>query len=281
MEWRQFMNYKKIIVGVFSLSMLVVSFLGCSTGEKETSAPVAADKEIVVGVTPGANGEIMEFFKGEAEKQGLKIKIVEFSDYITPNEALNNGEIDINAFQHKPFMENAIKEKGYKIIDIGKTIIAPMAIYSNKIKSLDEIKDGNKMAIPNDPTNGGRALLLLQSAKLIKLKDNIGFSPSVQDIVENPKHLQIFELEAAQIPRSLNDMDFAAVNMNYAVNAKLDPKKDAILVESKDSAYANVLAVREADKDNPQLQKFVQLYQSEAVRNFILDRFAGSVIPVF
>ena len=274
------MNCKKIIIGILFLTLMLLLFVGCDNAKKDVKADVDS-KEIIVGVTPGANGEIMDFFKDEAAKQGLKIKVVEFSDYITPNEALNNGEIDINAFQHKPFMENAIKEKGYKIVDIGKTIVAPMAIYSNKIKSLAEIKDGDKMAIPNDPTNGGRALLLLQSANLIKLKDGVGISPSVQDIVSNPMHLQIFELEAAQIPRSLNDMDFAAVNMNYAVNAKLDPKKDAILVESKDSAYANVLVVREADKENPKLKKFVQLYQSEAVRNFILDRFAGAVIPVF
>ena len=273
------MNSKKFILSAVILITMAITLVGCGS-DKQATAPTEK-KEIVVGVTPGANGEIMDFFQKEAEKQGLKIKVVEFSDYITPNEALNNGEIDMNAFQHKPFMDNAVKEKGYKITDIGKTIIAPMALYSHKIKSLDEIKDGDKMAIPNDTTNGGRALLLLQEAKLIKLKDNVGITPSVNDIVENPKHLQIFELEAAQIPRSLNDMTFAAVNMNYAVNAKLDPKKDAILVESKESAYVNVLAVREVDKDNPQLQKFVQMYRSEVVRNFILEHFQGSVIPVF
>lgn len=274
------MNSKKFILSAVILITMAITLFGCGSDKQQVTAPTEK-KEIVVGVTPGANGEIMDFFQKEAEKQGLKIKVVEFSDYITPNEALNNGEIDINAFQHKPFMDNAIKEKGYKITDIGKTIIAPMALYSHKIKSLDEIKDGDKMAIPNDTTNGGRALLLLQEAKLIKLRDNVGTTPSVNDIVENPKHLQIFELEAAQIPRSLSDMTFAAVNMNYAVNAKLDPKKDAILVESKESAYVNVLAVREVDKDNPQLQKFVQMYKSEVVRNFILEHFQGSVIPVF
>jgi D-methionine transport system substrate-binding protein len=275
------MNSKKIILSAVTFIIMAAALWGCGNDSNEQATGPVGKKEIVVGVTPGANGEIMDFFKKEAEKQGLKIKVVEFSDYITPNEALNNGEIDINAFQHKPFMDNAIKEKGYKITAIGKTIIAPMALYSHKIKSLDEIKDGDKVAIPNDPTNGGRALLLLQSANLIKLKDNAGITPSVADIVDNPKHLQILELEAAQIPRSLEDMVFAAVNMNYALNAKLDPKKDAILVESKDSAYVNVLAVREADRDNPQLKKFVQLYQSEAVRNFILEQFKGSVIPVF
>lgn len=278
------MNYKKAIKFIISAGLITAmsaALFGCGSDDAKKAAAPAEKKEIVVGVTPGANGEIMEVFQKEAEKQGLKVKIVEFSDYITPNEALNNGEIDINAFQHKPFMENAIKEKGYKITDIGKTIIAPMALYSHKIKSLDEIKDGDKVGIPNDPTNGGRALLLLQAANLIKLKDNVGITPSVPDIVANPKQLQIFELEAAQIPRSLNDMTFAAVNMNYAVNAKLDPKKDAILVESKDSAYVNVLAVREADKDNPQLKKFVELYQSDVVRSFILEHFGGAVIPVF
>jgi len=275
------MNSKKNILSAVILFTMVIALFGCGSDKnKQVTAPIE-DKVVIVGVTPGANGEIMDFFKKEAEKQGLKIKVVEFSDYITPNEALNNGEIDINAFQHKPFMDNAVKERGYKITDIGKTIIAPMALYSYKIKSLDEIKDGDKMAIPNDTTNGGRALLLLQTAKLITLKDNVGTTPSVNDIIDNPKHLKILELEAAQIPRSLEDMTFAAVNMNYAIKAKLDPKKDAILVESSDSAYVNVLAVREVDKDNPQLQKFVQLYRSETVRNFILEQFQGSVIPVF
>lgn len=275
------MSSKKIILSIIAVLMMSITLVGCGNDSSQQAAAPTEKKEIVVGVTPGANGEIMDFFKKEAEKQGLKIKVVEFSDYITPNEALNNGEIDMNAFQHKPFMENAIKEKGYKITDIGKTILAPMALYSHKIKSLDEIKDGDKVAIPNDPTNGGRALLLLQSANLITLKDNVGITPTVADITNNPKHLQIIELEAAQIPRSLEDMTFAAVNMNYALNAKLDPQKDALLVESKDSAYVNVLAVREADKENPQLKKFVQLYQSEAVKNFILERFKGAVIPVF
>lgn len=274
------MNTRKIILSALILLTMAVAFVGCGNEKQETTAPKEKE-EIVVGVTPGANGEIMDFFQKEAEKQGLKIKVVEFSDYITPNEALNNGEIDINAFQHKPFMDNAVKERGYKITDIGKTIIAPMALYSHKIKSLNEIQEGDKVAIPNDTTNGGRALLLLQEANLIKLKENSGITPSIIDIVENPKNLQIIELEAAQIPRSLSDMTFAAVNMNYAVNAKLDPKKEAILVESKESAYVNVLAVREADKDNPQLKKFVELYKSEAVHNFILEHFKGSVIPVF
>ena len=223
----------------------------------------------------------MEFVKGEAAKQGLNIEIVEFSDYIQPNIALDQKELNVNSFQHQPFLDNTVKDKGLKIQSIGKTILLPMAIYSNKYKDLKDVPNGATVAIPNDPTNGGRALLLLQQAGLITLKDGGTVKSSVADITSNPKNIDIRELEAAQIARSLNDVDVAAVNTNYAIPAGLNPQKDAVVVESTDSPYANVIAVRTEDVNNETYKKLLSIYQSEPVRKFIQEEFKGSIIPAF
>ena len=180
----------------------------------------------------------------EAAKQGITIKIVEFNDYVQPNKALAEKDLDMNSMQHQPYLDNVVKKQGLKLTSIGKTIILPMAVYSHKYKDIKEVTDGAKVTIPNDPTNGARALLLLQQAGLIKLKNGNSVDASVPDITENPKNLQFVELDAAQIPRSLDDTDLACVNTNYAIPAGLNPQKDSILVESKDSPYANVMVVR-------------------------------------
>ena len=223
----------------------------------------------------------MEFVKQEAAKQGLNIEVVEFSDYIQPNIALDQKELNVNSYQHQPFLDNMVKDKGLKIQSIGKTILLPMGIYSNKYKDLKDVPNGATVAIPNDPTNGGRALLLLQQAGLITLKDGGSVKSSVADITGNPKNLEIRELEAAQIARSLNDVDVAAVNTNYAIPAGLNPQKDAVVVESIDSPYANVIAVRTDDVNNETYKKLLSIYQSEPVRKFIQEEFKGSIVPAF
>lgn len=268
---------KKILVGLLAIASLVLLLAGCG---KEEAKP-AADALIKVGVTAGPHAKVMEFVKGEAAKQGLNIEIVEFSDYIQPNIALDQKELNVNSFQHQPFLDNTVKDKGLKIQSIGKTILLPMAIYSNKYKDLKDIPNGATVAIPNDPTNGGRALLLLQQAGLITLKDGGNVKSSVADITSNPKNIDIRELEAAQIARSLNDVDVAAVNTNYAIPAGLNPQKDAVVVESTDSPYANVIAVRTEDVNNETYQKLLKIYQSEPVRKFIQEEFKGSIIPAF
>ena len=268
---------KRILVGLLAIASLVLLLAGCG---KEEAKP-AADAPIKVGVTAGPHAKVMEFVKGEAAKQGLNIEIVEFSDYIQPNIALDQKELNVNSFQHQPFLDNTVKDKGLKIQSIGKTILLPMAIYSNKYKDLKDVPNGATVAIPNDPTNGGRALLLLQQAGLITLKDGGNVKSSVADITGNPKNLEIRELEAAQIARSLNDVDVAAVNTNYAIPAGLNPQKDAVVVESTDSPYANVMAVRTEDVDNETYKKLLSIYQSEPVRKFIQDEFKGSIIPAF
>ena len=268
---------KRILVGLLAIASLVLLLAGCG---KEEAKP-AADAPIKVGVTAGPHAQVMEFVKGEAAKQGLNIEIVEFSDYIQPNIALDQKELNVNSFQHQPFLDNTVKDKGLKIQSIGKTILLPMAIYSNKYKDLKDIPNGATVAIPNDPTNGGRALLLLQQAGLITLKDGGNVKSSVADITSNPKNIDIRELEAAQIARSLNDVDVAAVNTNYAIPAGLNPQKDAVVVESTDSPYANVIAVRTEDVNNETYQKLLKIYQSEPVRKFIQEEFKGSIIPAF
>jgi D-methionine transport system substrate-binding protein len=243
-------------------------------------SPASAEK-IKVGVTPGPHAQILEVVKPIAAKKGLEIEILEFSDYVVPNEALSSGELQINSFQNQPFLDNQKKDRGYKIEPVALTVNFPLGIYSKKHKSWDQIPNGGKIAIQNDPTNGGRSLLLLQDNGVIKLKAGTGFKPTVLDIVENPKKLQFIEVEAAQTPRALDDVDAAAVNTNYAVPAGLDPAKDALLKEDPKGPYVNLLAVREADKDKPWVKAFVESYQTLEVKEFVLTKFMGSVIPAW
>ncbi|AXB82534.1 MetQ/NlpA family ABC transporter substrate-binding protein [Megasphaera hexanoica] len=273
-------SFIKKAVTLAALATLCVFAAGCGSSDNNSKSASSDKKEITVGVTPGIHAEIMEQVKKEAAKQGITIKIMEFSDYVTPDVALSNKEIDMNSYQHKPYMDNLVKDKGLKIVSIGQTVVAPIGLYSHKIKSLDDVKDGMTVAVPNDPTNGARGLLLLQKAGFIKIKDGVKY-PTPQDITENAKHLQIKELEAAQIPRSLDDVDFAAINTNYAMDAGLNPVTDALLREDKDSPYANILAVHEDDKDNPTLKKIVEIYNSDVIKKYIEEHYKGALIPAF
>ena len=271
---------RKPLALILCLIFVLALAAGCG-GKTEPAKPAAApaaDKPLKVGVTPGPHAQIMEVVKKVAEKDGLKIQIVEFSDYVQPNVALNQGDIDINSFQHLPFLENMVKDRKYDLVMLAKTFTFPMGIYSKKIKNIKDLKDGAVIAMPNDPTNGGRALLLFEKAGLIKLKPGLGHKASVVDIVENPRKFKIRELEAAQIPRTLEDMEIAAINTNYAMSAGLVPAKDALILEDSSSPYANILAVRGKDKDNPLYKKFLKAYQSEEVKKFVTEQFKGSVI---
>lgn len=258
---------------------LALALVGCGNDAKPAESKEA--KEILIGATAGPHAEVVEFVRDEAKKQGINIKVVEFSDYIQPNLALENKELNANSYQHQPFLDNMVKDKGLHIVSTGKTILLPMGLYSTKYKNLADVPNGSQVIIPNDPTNGGRALLVLQQAGLIKLKDGGSTRSGVEDIVENVKDLKIKELEAAQIARSLGDTDLAAVNTNYALPAGLNPQKDALVVENADSPYANVFAVRAEDKDNETYKKILAIYQSEATRKFITEHFKGSILPAF
>ena len=243
------------------------------------SAPVPAqDKSIKVGVTAGPHAQIMEFVKKIAAKDGLKIQIVEFTDYVQPNAALAAGDLDANSYQHLPYLDAQIRDRGYKFSSVGYTITFPMGVYSKKVKALSELKPGARVGVPNDPTNGGRALLLLQAQGVLKLKPNAGLKATPLDIVANPKKLKIIELDAAQLPRSLDDLDAAAINGNYAESAGLNPIKDAIGMEGPKGPYANLIAVRSVDKDQPWVAKLVKAYRSPEVRQFVVTEFKNSVI---
>ncbi|MDR7307084.1 MetQ/NlpA family ABC transporter substrate-binding protein [Rhodoferax saidenbachensis] len=242
---------------------------------------MAQDKPLKIGVTAGPHAQIFEQVKKVAERDGLKIQIVEFSDYIQPNAALAAGDLDVNSYQNKPFLDQQIKDRGYKLVNIGYTVNFPIGLYSKKVKKLEELKEGAKFGIPNDPTNGGRVLLVLQDKGLIKLKPDVGLKATPLDVVENPKKLKFVELDAAQLARSLDDLDAASINTNFALQAGLQPGKDAIAQENAKSPYVNLLAVREQDKDKPWVATLVKAYHSDEVRKFVLAEFKGAVIPSF
>lgn len=261
--------------------LLAAASLAVATSATLTAPATAQDKPIKIGVTAGPHAQIFEAVKKVAEREGLKLQIVEFSDYVQPNAALAAGDLDANSYQHLPYLEAQIKDRGYKFVNVAYTVTFPMGIYSKKIKSLNELKDGARFGVPNDPTNGGRGLLLLQSKGLLKLRADAGLKATPLDIAENPKKLKIIELDAAQLPRALGDLDAAAVNGNYAETAGLDPSRDAIAIEGPKGPYANIIAVREQDKDKPWVAKLVKAYQSDEVKRFIKDKFKDSVVTAW
>ena len=243
------------------------------------SAGAAFAEDIKVGVSVGEHAEIMEKVKEVAAEKGLNIDIVEFSDYVVPNQALNDGDLNANSFQHRPYLDNQIADRGFKIESVAKTITTPMGVYSKKVKSLDELEDGATVGIPNDPTNGGRALLVLQAQGLIKVNPEAGLKATPVDVTENPKNIQFAELDAAQLPRSLDDTAASVINTNYALDAGLNPNTDSIAIEGKESPYANVIAVRTEDKDAAWLKTLVEAYHDESIKAFINERYQGAVIP--
>ncbi len=239
---------------------------------------LAQTPEIVrIGVSPGPHAEILEQVKPLLAKKGIDLKIVEFSDYVVPNQALDAGELEANSFQNQPYLDNQVKDRGFKIVSVGLTVNFPLGIYSSKYKSWADVPDGSSIAIQNDPTNGGRSLLLLQDKGVIKLRDGVGFKPGPIDIVANPKKLKFVEVEAAQTPRTLTDVAAAAINTNYAVDAKIEPTS-AILREDPKGPYVNVIAVRAADKDKPWVKTLVETYQSPEIKAFVAERFKGNVL---
>jgi D-methionine transport system substrate-binding protein len=244
----------------------------------------ADDKIIKVGTIAGPDSQIWSVVTKVAKREGLDVKVIEFNDYVQPNAALDAGDLDANSFQHQPYLDSQVKQRGYKIVSAGLTYISPLGIYSKKLKSLKDLPSGAKVALPNDPSNENRALLLLQAQGVIKLKAGAGTngnSATPLDIVENPKKIKLVELDAAQLPRALGDVDAAAINTNYALAAGLQPGKDTIALEDIHSPYANLIAVRAQDKDKPWVKKLVAAYQSEDVRQFIKTQFKGSVVPSF
>ncbi|MFD1628301.1 methionine ABC transporter substrate-binding lipoprotein MetQ [Pseudopedobacter beijingensis] len=236
---------------------------------------------IKVGVTSGPERELAEAAKKvAAEKYNLDVELIIFNDYVVPNEALSNGDIDVNIFQHEPYLNEQSSKRGYKLAVVGKTFVFPIIGYSKKIKNINELGDGNTVAIPNDPTNGGRSLLLLQRYGLLKLKSGIGLLPRVTDIIENPKNLKILEIEAPQLSRVLDDKEvtMAIINNNFAVQAGLDANEYGIMKEDKESPYVNVIVSREDNKEQEKVKNFVKAYQSEEVLRAAEKAFKGGAV---
>lgn len=270
---------KKItILGVALLATVALS--ACDNkkepAQKADNAPVV----LKVAATPVPHGEILRFVAPQLKKNGVDLQITEFTDFISPNTALADKSVDANYYQHIPFLENAMANKGYKFSIVSPIHILPMAAYSEKVKDLKDLQQGAKVSIPNDPSNGGRALLLLEKGGVLKLKPNVGSKATTLDIVENPKGIKIIEVEAAQVPRTLKDVDVAVANSNYAIGVGLNPLKDSILLEDKDSPFVVVLATRAGDEKKSEVQKLAKALKSKETKDFMNEKYKGSVVPL-
>lgn len=281
---------KKLLLTLLSLTAVASLLTACNQKTEETGAqassaasntPVVSKTTIKVAATPVPHAEILAVVKPILEKERVDLEIVQMTDYVRPNLALDEKDVDANYMQHKPYLDDFVQKRGLKLTSIANVHVEPMGIYSKKITSLNDVGDGATVTIPNDATNGGRALLLLQKAGLLKLKDNAGVAATVNDIVDNPKNLKITALEAPQLPRTLNDATLAVINTNFAMEANLVPTKDALFIEQKDSPYANILVVRSGDENRPEIVKLKQALTSPEVKKFIEEKYKGAIIPAF
>ncbi|MFG1207679.1 MetQ/NlpA family ABC transporter substrate-binding protein [Xanthobacter flavus] len=266
------------------LAALVLSGLALFAASTGANAQAPADKPLKIGVSAGPYGDILREAAKLSAEQGVKAEIIEFTDWNQPNAALQAGDIDLNNFQNRPYLANQVKTRGYTIVALDESILVPAGLYSKKYTSFADIPAGSKIAIPNDPTNGGRALLLFQKAGLIKLKPGSGLYASVLDVVDNPKNLKIVEIDAAQLPRSLDDVAAAFVSSNYAYLAGLQLKSALLAETTLEEAkpyFTLVFAVREDRKDDPRIAKFIAVYRSQPVKDFTLAKFNGSLIPTW
>lgn len=284
---------KKKILAVLGLSLALV---GCGNNAKENTANTeaannanknataqteTANNVIKIGVSPTPHAEIVEALQPQFKEAGLEVETVIFDDYVQPNEQLAAGDLDANYFQHGPYLEEFTKQNNLDLTSIGNVHIEPMGIYSAKIKSITEVQDGGEVIIPNDATNGGRALLLLEQVGLIKLKDNTNLLSTEADIVENPHNLKFVAMEAQNIPNTYEDADLAIINANFALGAGLNPSNDALLLEAGDSPYANLVAVRTGEEGEEKFKKLIEVLNSDEAKKFIEEKFEGAVVPAF
>lgn len=289
------MKNHRIALALLSLALCLSLFAGCSNsaatttttaaaGEGATTAASGSTVTLKVGATPNPHAEILAQIKDLLAQEGITLEVVEFTDYPLINTALNDGSLDANFFQHKPYLDNYNLENKTELVSVGTVHYEPMGIFAGKTKTLEELKDGATIAVPNDTTNEARALLLLEAEGLIKIKEGAGINATKTDIVENPKNLKIEELAAEQLPRSLPDVDLAVINGNYALQGGLKVT-DALATEASDSlaaeTYANVIAVRKGDESRPEIKKLVEALNSDTIRQYIEDTYEGAVVPKF
>ena len=270
---------------------LVLSLSLAACGSKKEEAPAAAPAEtpaettepVVLNVAASStpHAEILEQVVDVLAEQGIDLQIHEYGDYVVPNTAVEEGEEDANYFQHIPYLESFNEKEGTHLVSVGGIHIEPMGVYAGKTASLEELPDGAEIAVPNDPTNEGRALLLLEAQGLIKLADSSNLEATPNDIVENPKNLTFKELEAAMIPNAVDEVDLSVINVNYALEAGFNPTEDALAIEDADSPYVNIVAVKEGNENHPAVLALVEALQSDTVRDFINETYGGAVVPAF
>ena len=276
------MKKNLVLLGVALLLVLTA----CGGGDKAvtTTEPAANDgviTKVTIGVSPAPHGEIVEGLDEEFKNAGIDVKIVEFTDYVQPNLALDDGDLDLNYFQHQPYLDSFIEEHGVDLVTIGQVHVEPLALYSDKYESIDDLPEGAEIIIPSDPTNGARALLLLQSAGLIELSDPTNLAATEADITANPKNLVFTAIDPANIARTYSDVDGGVINANFAIDAGLNPMEDGILVEGDQSPYANVIVVKSGDENKETYLKVVEILNSDAARTFIEEKYEGTIKPVF
>ncbi|MCL2472998.1 MAG: MetQ/NlpA family ABC transporter substrate-binding protein [Treponema sp.] len=268
---------KKKYLSLLIAGALVLAF--SQTVEAKGSSQVSGST-LTVGATPVPHAELLNLIKDDMAAQGITLKVVEFTDYVQPNMALLSGDLDANFFQHVPYLESN-PEWAAKIVSAFGVHVEPFGLYSVKYKSINDLPNGASIAIPNDPSNCGRSLLLLQSNGLLKLKDGVGLTATPRDIAENPKNFRFQELEAAQLPRSLSDVDAATINGNYALEAGLNPQKDSLIIEGADSPYVNVIAVLKGKENDPRILALKKALLSQKVKDYINSHYDGGVAAVF
>ncbi|CAM3484661.1 MetQ/NlpA family ABC transporter substrate-binding protein [Helicobacter sp. UBA3407] len=273
--------FNKLTLGTIALAVI---FSGCdSKVESQNNAQKTEKTEmekLIVGATPEPHAVMLEKVKETLAKEGITLEIKEFTDYVTPNKSLDDGSLNANFFQHKPYLDSFNKEHKTNLVSVAGIHLEPMGVYSKKIKNLDELKEGDMISLPNDPSNGARALRILEANGLIKLQENVEL-PSVQNIIENPKNLKFKEMDAPQLARALGDVSASVINTNFALLAGLNPLNDAIALESKDSPYVNIIAVKGGNEKDARIQKLIHSLQSEEMRQFILDQYKGAILPSF
>ncbi|MFJ2896892.1 MetQ/NlpA family ABC transporter substrate-binding protein [Streptomyces sp. NPDC087218] len=277
----------KITAAAAATAALALGLSACGTdsdpsAKSDTGAGADTSKALVVAASPTPHADILEFVaKNLAAKEGLKLEVKEFTDYVLPNTATESGQVDANFFQHQPYLDDFNKKKNTHLVSVGAVHLEPLGLYSKKAEDLKDIKAGQTIAVPNDTTNEGRALQLLAENGLITLKDGVGTSAKLSDITDK-KGLEFKELEAATVPRALNDVDAAVINGNYAIEADLKPGKDSLVLEKADgNPYANIIAVKEGNEKDARVQKLVKLLHSDEVKKFIEDTYQGSIVPAF
>ncbi len=283
------MMKKNLIALTLSLALVLLAATGCGSKSAASSQTSSAAKSggtvtLTVGASPTPHAEILKQCVEPLKKEGVNLEIVEFTDYVQPNTALESGDLDANYFQHTPYLKDFNKKHGTHLVALAKIHYEPFGIYAGKTTSLKQLPDGAKISVPNDGTNEARALLLLEKQGILKLRDGAGFDATKLDIQKNPKHVEIVEMEAAQLVKSRSDVNLAVINGNYALQGGLNATKDALATEAADSdsaqTYANVIAVKKGNEKNEAVKKLIEVLHSKTIQNYITDHFDGAVVPI-